>query len=336
MKRFLIFCLNLCWNWLSFSKRALYHSGLLSVTRLSEPCISIGNLAAGGTGKSPLVEIVIHILVERGHFPAILTRGYRSGVGKSSIAVFQAGKISHKKNLPHEIYPDEAVMLSTKLGHVPVVVSPNRIAAAIWYQSQAIQPITHWVLDDGFQHVQMYRDVDIVLIDSHSMREKGALYRESWEALRYADLVIWTRCEEGAPSEEEAIRLNTYTTQPSIQSVFHMQSPCLLGDAAQQLCPTEKILVFCGIANPSYFISGLEKMGFFSKEIYIVSDHQRVSFEDIRSRIHDAKALVTTEKDYYRDPAIFENFPIPVYLVPLEVELDREKLVAVLISRMSV
>jgi tetraacyldisaccharide 4'-kinase len=320
--------INLIWHFLTSCKRSLYRRGVFSVQRLPATCISVGNISSGGTGKSPMVEVVTEILLERGFFPAVLTRGYRSGIGRNSIAIFQNGKLTVQRNIRGNIYPDEARMLSAKLGSVPVVVSPTRYEAAIWYQENSKQKITHWILDDGFQHVQIHRDVDIVLLDAYSMRKQNQIFRESWASLCLANLIIWTRCEENVPSDADDRQLRLYTKQPTLKSFFHMKSPSQIGMKNQRLPSSSKALVFCGIANPKSFFLGLRKMGISVKETYIVSDHQRVTQADLLNRIQHVQAIVTTEKDYYRDPSVFENFPIPVYIVPLSVEIDRESLAA--------
>ncbi len=331
MNHFLTRCINVSWNLATLLKRSLYRYGIFSVKKLPAPCISIGNIAVGGTGKSPLVELIAQLLLDEGHSPAVLTRGYRSGVGKSGVAVFQYGRLVLQKKITTPIYPDEARMLSAKLGPVPIVVSPDRFEAASWYLTSSKQKVTHWILDDGFQHVQIHRDLDIVLLDAHSFRPQNQIFRESFWALQRADLVIWTRCDEHAPNELEEKKIKLYTHQIPMKSFFHMKPPCLPLDQKEALLLSSKVFVFCGIANPSWFLSGLDKMGIFIQETYIVSDHQLVTQADLKNRIGGAEAVVTTEKDYYRDPAIFENFPIPVYIVPLYVDVDRKLLVSSLI-----
>ncbi|MDP9361533.1 MAG: tetraacyldisaccharide 4'-kinase, partial [Acidobacteriota bacterium] len=164
--------LELLWRGVNRLRRALYRGGILKSKRLPRPVISVGNLAAGGSGKTPAVIAIARYLTKRGFTVAVLTRGY--GRAES-----EAGLVA---SLDAARFGDEPVLIKSKLTNVHVIVGSKRYDNAIQFISQ--NDCDLFILDDGFQHLQLARDVDVV-IDAGS-----GVMREGRSALADADFVI--------------------------------------------------------------------------------------------------------------------------------------------------
>jgi len=294
----------------------------------------VGNLAVGGTGKSPMVEVVLRLLSAKGKFPVVLTRGYRSGVSAGSIAVYLGGERVAEKDIYRDIFPDEARMLSAKMPLVPIVVSPSRFEAAQWFRSRAEKPITHWVLDDGFQHFQLARDVDLLLLDALTFeRKEGRFFgfRESLSGAARADAIIWTRCTDKAPSTESQGEIKAVSDKPQLKAFFTMSLPVSMDrNQSYKWNITDPISVFCGISHSERFEEGLRKMGVSILQMIRVWDHGQISPKELEKKMKGSRCLMTTEKDYYRNPALFHGLSIPFLVVPLQVEVDESLLVSIL------
>ena len=160
------------------ARRALYRAGALKAKKLPVPVISVGAIAAGGSGKTPATIAIARALSERGLRVAVLTRGYgRAGAG-GKVDAFDTNR-----------FGDEPVLIKKRLPNVAVLVGKNRYENAIRF------PADVFVLDDGFQHLQLHRDLDVV-IDHDS-----GFFREGRRALRFADLVLPRRVEARIPPE---------------------------------------------------------------------------------------------------------------------------------------
>lgn len=165
-------------------RRALYRRGLLKPKRLPAPVISVGAIAAGGSGKTPATIAIAGALAARGLRVAVLTRGYgRAGAG---------GVIT---SLDADRYGDEPVVIKKRLPHVEVIVGRNR------YDNAIRSPADVYVLDDGFQHLQLHRDLDVVI------DHPGRFFREGRSALRDADLIIPRKIELNVPESLKGKRV---------------------------------------------------------------------------------------------------------------------------------
>ena len=158
--------------------------------------VSVGNLSVGGTGKTPLVSLVARVLVAGGHHPCILTRGYGRHRGSGPIFLEPAsGRVADARQVG-----DEPAALATELPNVLIVVSADRWSAGRIAEQRF--PVSVHLLDDGFQHLSLYRDLDIVLLDVTRPSSELALlpagrWREPFSALRRAQWVVLTRSELG-------------------------------------------------------------------------------------------------------------------------------------------
>ncbi|RPI60870.1 MAG: tetraacyldisaccharide 4'-kinase, partial [Planctomycetaceae bacterium] len=230
-------------------RRRAYGCGLLPRHSAGVPVICVGNITTGGTGKTPMVAWVAGRLVATGARPAVLTRGYKSVNGKS----------------------DEAELLSQLLGpDVPVIVNPDRVAGAA---AAVARGATVLVMDDGFQHCRLRRDLDIVLIDATNPFGFGhclprGLLREPTSALADADAIVITRSDQAAPQALEALRadLSKLAPQAYLYHATHKPS-AVLDECARPLplevlaAPARRVFAFCGLANPDGFFDTVKSLG---------------------------------------------------------------------------
>jgi len=215
-------------------RRWAYNRGILTSHHVKVPVICVGNITTGGTGKTPMVKWVVDQLLERGKSPAILTRGYKSVDGKS----------------------DEAELLAQLTG-VPVVINPDRVAGARHAIKSGANVI---VMDDGFQHLRLQRDLDIVLIDAmdpfgHNACLPCGLLREPKTALRAAGAIVITRCENQSPEALENLQDQLTRLAPQAILAQAIHAPVGIIDHNGNSLPLDalagrKVVAFCGVGNP--------------------------------------------------------------------------------------
>lgn len=313
-------------------RSAGYDLGVLSTRRLPGRTLSVGNLTVGGTGKSPIVIALARGLFARGLRPAILARGYGAGLAPDDSLAMLAGScaMTPKTSSTREIIlPDEGRMQSVALPSVPVVVGADRFAAASrWLAERPDAAPTHWLLDDGFQHRRLARDADIVLLDATRpfgngrLLPRGAL-RESPVALRRASMVIFTRATDGRPDAKALGELASFYAGPTVRAEFRGGRIAPI-DGAPEFGPDRcgRALAVAGVARPEVFLDQLRGQGIELHGAYIVGDHGVLAKSELVSRACGAQCVVTTAKDYWRDPGVFADLPIPVYVSELVVDLD--------------
>jgi tetraacyldisaccharide 4'-kinase len=268
----------------------LYRTGLLRQRRLEGVVLSVGNLTTGGTGKTPMVLWITARLLAEGKSPGILTRGYRGETGPSGAT------------------SDEVRLLQARLGpRVQFGVGPDRFARGGELGSRGVD---WFVLDDGFQHLRLARDVDILLIDATNPFSGGHLLpvgqlREPRSAIARADLVIITRSDH-APAVEAVVRHESnapiFYAAPHLESVrvFRGEYP---GEERSD-GHSRKFFAFSGIGNPAVFPIDLREWGLNPVGYKVFPDHHRYTPKDMESitseaRAAGADALICTEKDIF-------------------------------------
>jgi tetraacyldisaccharide 4'-kinase len=277
------------YGWAAGFRNGLFDRGWKRSYRADVPVISVGNLTVGGTGKTPCVEYVARRLRQWNRRVAILSRGYGSVAGPN----------------------DEALVLEENLPDVPHLQSADRVAlaqvAVEELESQAL------VLDDGFQHRCLARDLDIVLIDATEPWGYGyllprGLLRESPRSLQRAGVVLLTRCDQVDATKVAQLRQEVATLAPSALIVESSHVPVEWIDADRQTRPLEylrgkSVAAFCGIGNPDAFRKTLEDLGMSVKAFRTFPDHHpygRTDVEALRSWVRqeaDDGTVVTTQKD---------------------------------------
>ncbi len=285
------------------ARSAAYRGGWLNAGRLARPVVSVGNLTAGGAGKTPLVALLAKLLLERGVKPAILTRGYRRDPGPSLIAIDPAPARSADPRKTG----DEPAWLARELPDVPIVISADRYRAGA-VAEQRYRVDVH-LLDDGFQHLKLWRNVDVVAIDATQPLSDRALFpagrqREPCAALKRAHFVVLTRSDQAdaAPLEaqirEIAPQARSFRAHAVLRGWTDIAKRCRLEPDALRGRP---LYAFCGIGNPTAFFSGLERDGFDVRGKRAFRDHHVYSGGEVARLLSCARqtnaALVTTEKD---------------------------------------
>jgi len=291
----------------------MYQKGWLKQKRLKATVISVGNLTVGGTGKTPMVIWLAEKLLAEGKRVAILSRGYR-GAGGSS---------------------DEIELMKFRLqGRVAFGVGKGRFAEGQRVEAQ--QPVDIFLLDDGFQHLQLARDLDILLIDaSRSMQDECLLpagrLREPLSAMSRANVVIFTRTE-AVPGTLEAIeRLSQF---PVFAASTRLLGLRLYGSGIQ-LQSAEEIgagpfFAFCGLGNPDAFFRDLQTWGLPVSGRAVFADHYRYTERDVLTIRQAAKkaganALVTTEKDAQNLSGLkLEETPLYISVIDLVVSPEAD------------
>ena len=260
------------------ARRALYRRGILKAKRLPKPVISIGNIAAGGAGKTPCVIAVAKFLVARGLRVCILTRGYgRSGAG-GQVDTLDAGR-----------FGDEPVLIKKSVPEATVIVGKNR------YENGLQVHCDVYLLDDGFQHLQLHRDLDIV-IDVDIDDAKARFHREGRDALRDADIVIPRRIR---PENLASLR-------------------------------GKKVFAFAGLANNEQFFAMLRDAGadlIGARGFPDHHDYGRIETALIQQLARGAEVIVTTEKDAVK-LADRDMIPVAIEFVIEDAVLDRIAAVA--------
>jgi tetraacyldisaccharide 4'-kinase len=307
---------------------ALYEKGFFKSFLLGAPTISIGNITVGGTGKTPLVAFVTEILSENGEKVCILTPGYRRENSDKRIVV------SDGRNILANVRRagDEPFELARKLsGKAVIIADKNRAAAGQWAREKF--GITAFVLDDGFQHLRVRRDLDIVCIDAtnpfgnYKALPSGIL-RESLQNLSRADAIVITRANLAENLEElksEISNLNKncpfFISNNKISNLielneFHSKPQGL--KTKDQKPKTEKSLAFCALGNPNNFFKQLKQNNFNITTTEIFSDHHFYTQNDIfklesKAKQEKAEILLTTAKDGVKLEKL--KFSMPCYVV---------------------
>jgi tetraacyldisaccharide 4'-kinase len=307
-------------------RSAFYERGVFKQHRVRVPVISVGNITVGGTGKTPLVEWIARALAAEGGRPCVVTRGYRRN---SKGRVVASNGIDISATL-HEA-GDEAFMLAESLkGKAAVVCDADRVAGANWAIENLQTDVI--ILDDGFQHRRIARDLDIVAIDATNPWGNGHLLpagtlREPLAALSRADCFVITRADDAvqaAALQNELRRLNgNVTIFTSVTNLSEMRD--LATNVSAPLDPkSHAIAAFCAIGNPESFFALLKREGFQLKYQRAFRDHHRFNQSDL-NRVEDAaqnagaKLLVTTAKDAVKLREL--KLEMPCYVAGIAIDI---------------
>jgi len=301
----------------------LYRHKIFQSRRLNCRVISIGNLTMGGTGKTPTVMMVADTLRRQGFKPAILSRGYG---GKSGEFVNVVNDGQHTLLSP-EVAGDEPVMMARRLKDVPV------LAGRIRYETGKYA-IEHFgadvlILDDGYQHLPLHRDLNILLCDAVRPFGNGVVFpagelREPLSAMDRADVICLTRCSGDDPTDRidgcNIKRVPVIKTGLRVQSVIELSSGEEMGI---EIVQNQPVSAFCGIAHPHDFFRTLEQVPVQMVNQNHFPDHHDYSTVELQAietqaKQAGAKLIVTTEKDAVKLKG--HAFDLPVYAVRIALE----------------
>jgi tetraacyldisaccharide 4'-kinase len=301
-------------------RSALYARRWLKQERLQGIVISIGNITVGGTGKTPMVIWLGQRLLAKGKRVAILSRGYHGSGGTS----------------------DEVELMKNRLEDRAVFgVGKDRFTEG--RRIEMHEPVDVFLLDDGFQHLQLARDLDIVMVDgSKKLTDEwllpAGILREPVSALRRADLVVMTR-----KTEDQGIQDLTHAKHPIASAETNLLGFRLLnnGSAPQRLgeLPSGSVFAFCGIGNPRAFLDDLERWNISVVGSKFFGDHHHYSVRDVlaieaAAAEVGARALVTTEKDANNLRGLEFCSGSAVYAAVIDLAFTDENLVLQAIDRL--
>jgi tetraacyldisaccharide 4'-kinase len=287
-----------------------------SATRLRRPVISVGNLATGGRGKTPVVAHVTRLLLEAGERPAILSRGYGRRLREDGVVV-----VSDGTHLLADLdrSGDEPLMLARALPGARVAVCELRALAGAL--AERVLGATVHVLDDGFQHRSLARALDLVIVTPDDLADRRLPFgrlRESPGALGRADAVI---VDGDVPDDRlPGRRVFRLVRQPGALEAVDAAG------LATTPSPPGPVVAVAGIAGPARFRATLEAAGWTVTELLAFADHHRFTVRDL-ARIADgvrdagAVAVVTTTKDAERLRP-WRPLPVPVFALPLAVVVE--------------
>jgi tetraacyldisaccharide 4'-kinase len=312
-----------------FLRNRAFDWGILPTSRVEVPVIAVGNLAAGGTGKTPLVEFLVGYLLKLGRRVAVVSRGY----GRSSRGVVVVSE-GNGAMVDARTGGDEAVQVARKFPAAAVVVGERRIDAA----RKAVEDLKAdvLVLDDAFQHRWIDRQLNILVLDAGSDIRTEAMLpagtrREPLAGIGRADMIAWSRTTPASLRTDLQRAVAPWFNGPLL---MFRSEPAALRRAdgfAGSGCMGKKVLAVSGIANPCRFFDALKGLGAQVVSELVFPDHHAFRRGDISKileifrKVH-ADLIVTTEKDWVRataDDLIRRNFlaAYPVWYLPITVTI---------------
>ena len=305
-----------------------YQRGWFSVSKLSAPVISVGNLTTGGTGKTPLVEWVCRAVAsEAGKRACVLTRGYGRANPQSQVVVSDGNKLLATEREAG----DEPYLLARNLiGIAAVVSNPDRAAAGEWAIKNLGSEV--FVLDDGFQHLRLSRDLDIVTIDATNPWGGGRLLpygrlREPRAGLSRANCIVVTRTEqvEDTASLSESVQrlagaIPVFTSQMMTSGIRRLNGETVSNESLR----AQPVAAFCGVGNPESFFNQMRQEGYAPVFTRAFADHHDYNQTDLNRLIkeakdHGASALVTTAKDALKLASL--EIELPCYVLEIKISI---------------
>jgi len=285
-------------------------AGLKPVRRLRRPVVSVGNLSAGGAGKTPLVIALAKALTARGVHVDVLSRGYGRQRSTPPLLVDPCGTADQ--------FGDEPLLIARE-AQVPVFVAAERYEAGLLAEGASQQVGVH-LLDDGFQHRQLHRDLDILLLSRADLADRLLPAGNLREPLHVADRASVIAIPKDEPEVADWLKSRGWKGQ--VWRVRRrMDMPRIDGS----------VVAFCGIARPHQFFQGLESGGARVAAQFAFPDHHRYTPGDLErvtsaAQKAGAAALLTTEKDRVRLGALAESLPasLPLGAVELRIEIEDE------------
>jgi tetraacyldisaccharide 4'-kinase len=325
---FPLYLLSIPYQWSVQTRVLFYDIRLLRIKRLPCPVISVGNITVGGTGKTALVMALARELMDRGVSVAILSRGYKRKKNSGPL-------VSDGQNilLSSEESGDEPFLMARSLKDIPVLVGKDRfVNGKMAFQRFGVRGL---LLDDGYQHLQLHRDLNILLIDSHTgfgnhhLLPRGIL-REPLSHLCRAHLVLLTKVENSKEcrSLETEVR-EFYPSSPIFH--IHYEPLGLIGPKEEweelRSLQGKKVFALSGIANPNYFSSLLKKCGMEIVKEAVFPDHYLYTAKDLETLEKQGQGVdwfVTTEKDMVK-LLKFNIGHLPIRALRIEVRIWEEE-----------
>ncbi|PYS90320.1 MAG: tetraacyldisaccharide 4'-kinase [Acidobacteria bacterium] len=324
------------------ARLALYRAGALPVHKIAAPVISIGNITAGGTGKTPLVEWLARAAAREGRRVCVLTRGYGRAHARQRVVVSDGQNVLADARAGG----DEPRLLAENLrGLAAVVADADRFAAARWAIKELKSDL--FILDDGFQHLRLARDLNLVTLDASAPWGGGHLLprgrlREPLAGLKRADCLIITRAELANDLEGlRATAAQLSAGRPIFNARTSTQRIRLLttNDEADTFALdalVQPLMAFCAIGNPQAFFTHARNAGYDLSQTRVFPDHHNYTQTDVDALTraaaqHGARALITTAKDAVKLRSL--HFSLPCFVLEIALMLEDEASLLALVRR---
>ena len=325
------------------AKLMLYKCGILKESKLPCKVISLGNITLGGTGKTPTARTVAIMIRSMGYKVVLLNRGYRANWDKP------VGIVSDGTEIYMTAYEagDEAYLLAKQLPGIPVVIGKDRAISGEYVAKN--MDVDVMIMDDGYQHWQLARDLDIVLIDTLTKFGNGGLLprgtlREPLSHLDRADMFILTKVDQSLEYSHKYVReiINEYNPKALVFESVHMPKSFIEigawdnGEITKGIEVTElegkKAIAFSAIGNPASFEQTITDLGINLVEAIRYPDHHDYDMKEleyvlVQATDKDAHAIIITEKDAVKIPREFIALErsCPLYVLCIEVEIKKDK-----------
>jgi tetraacyldisaccharide 4'-kinase len=319
------------------ARLTLYRRGTFRTTTLDRPVISVGNITTGGTGKTPLVEWVARTLAAEGKKVCILTRGYGRSHPDRHVLVSDGQTVFATASEAG----DEAYLLAKNLEGVAAVISDANRAAAGKDAIKHLNPDC-FVLDDGFQHLRLARDLNIVTIDAtnpwggDSLLPYGRL-REPRSSLSRADCLVITRADQAEGIQSLRSELAQLTGGcPQFLSSMRTVRIARLSDSSKSPVLPKRSAAFCAVGNPQSFFTQLRDEGQGLSFTKAFTDHYSYTQKDLDRLVNAAKkagaeALITTAKDAVKLQSL--TIAMPCYILEISIDVENSEELRELIRR---
>ena len=312
---------------LTIFRNFLFDLRILKVHKLSCPVISVGNLAVGGTGKTPMVIWLARFLLEEGWRVGVVSRGYKGEKTEKVLVVSDGRNILAGS----DISGDEPQLLARRLPGIPVLCSTKRALAAEAAVEQFRCEVV--ILDDGFQHRFVARNLDIVMFDSRYPFGDGSLFprgilREQTTALTRAQVLVLSRFDSSEQAEQSHKNLVGQWPDKTVVTAAHRATHLFKATTQRELplssVENKRLAAFAGIGRPDDFFRTVRDLGADLVHTTALPDHHPLTIELLASLVEEAseqkpELWLTTEKDWVRLPS---DLPDSMELMILAVEID--------------
>jgi len=328
--RLLLFCLTPpAWLYSSILRlRALlYQAGIMKTLRLPRPVVSIGNITVGGTGKTPVTAYIARVLLEQGYKVAVISRGYGGALEGQTCIVSDGATIM----MSARECGDEPYLLASTIPGLMVVIGTDRYAAGLMAMQQLSPDI--FLLDDGFQHLRLHRDLNILLLDyslpfGNGWTLPAGILREPTSAILRSDLVIFTRAPEEAANPIDTQGIPACLARHTLTDLLPLNGTVPLSFSD---CCGKKAVACAGIADPETFFNALRKQGLLLVQTIAYPDHVAYKKErctDIMEALqtNGADIVVTTEKDGVKLKGLAPAVAARTLLARLELTIDKPEI----------
>ena len=312
-----------------YLRNLFYDYGWFTTEEFKLPIISVGNITTGGSGKTPLVMYLANLLIKNGKTPSIVSRGY--GRKSQGLVVVHDGKEMKAKV---ESAGDEPFLMATILKSVPVIVCEDR--------SHGIQQLIDFysvnvvIMDDGFQHRKVKRDLDIITISANDSKNDYRLLpwgklREPFKNINRSNAIVFTKTDNYTPPNMLAEFQSVFKGNSIVSSIIPVLMRYDSSGYHKSLPSSEVLFAFCGIGEPDSFFKSIKQLDIKLGGKRIFSDHQEYTesvITELSAQIKSSNctAIITTEKDLVKLPESFLD-EFETFVIKIEVKFEIEKAV---------